>query len=319
MRLLSWNLLDFTGLHAPAEARDPRDQVAVIRSRRPAVCAVQEILGPPATAADRLAELADACGMRCELDPHRRGNPAPAHAAGTVALGVADTLCNTGLMWDPEQIEFQEGSFDSIGRARGGFWHALAVAEFLTKTGVRLRIGSWLANPFDGLARYMEIPRLGNAMERDTVDGCVLAGDFNLISAVRGPDGGFFDDDPYTDVPWYDGMDYQVLDEPGPPWRADRRAGRRLLRRAVAGWTDTAVLAGGPAVVTTGHWAADPHPPRRPDAVLVTRRLAEAGTVMVHRTLRDVRIEPADGGERVIDVRTLSDHLPVEVDFAFAT
>ncbi len=88
--------------------------------------------------------------MRCELDPHRRGNPASGHPvgmAGPVALGVADTLCNTGLMWDPEQIEFQEGTFDSIGRARGGFWHALAMAEFLTTTGMRLRVGSWLANP----------------------------------------------------------------------------------------------------------------------------------------------------------------------------
>lgn len=44
----------------------------------------------------------------------------------------------------------------------------------------------------------------------------------------------------------------------------------------------------------------------------------EAGTVLAHRTLRGVRVGLADGGERVLDARTLSDHLPIEVDFAFA-
>jgi len=61
------------------------------------------------------------------------GTSSRGHAAGSaepVALGVADSRCNTRLMWDLEQIGFQERTFDTIGRARGGFWHALAVAEF---------------------------------------------------------------------------------------------------------------------------------------------------------------------------------------------
>lgn len=66
-------------------------------------------------------------------------------------------------------------------------------------------------------------------MKRDIVDDCVLADDLNLISAAHGPNGNFFDDLSYPDVPWYDGMDYQVPEEPGPPWHADRRIGQRLL------------------------------------------------------------------------------------------
>ena len=270
----SYNVLNLFAADS-AEARQHYEMiVGVIRALDTDVLAVQEILAPDSdTAAQRLRQLADDAGLRCEV-------PGPA-AARDAALAFGGHGYHVGLMWR-DGIEPVPGSL----RRYGGrdFWHGLAV--------VTLDVGG-TADPAWRLSRVpvqpgaagrperapggRDHPARGRAartgrrrLEHRCADR-ILSADWELYEPA----------DPYAGVDWFADLIYQCqwdYDEQGRRrhW-ADRRPGDVLWS---GGLHDVAALIGADWQPTAGHHPHDVYGAhgvrRRIDAVRVTGPLAEA-------------------------------------------
>ncbi len=131
----SYNLLNLFADDSQAAREHYGNIVSVIRSLGTDVLAVQEILAPDGPAAgQRLRQLADDTGLRCEV-PGPGGRPEAALAVGGHGYQV-------GLMWR-DGIEPLPGSL----RCHGGrdFWHGLAVVT-LDVGGTLIRHGAFHAS-----------------------------------------------------------------------------------------------------------------------------------------------------------------------------
>jgi endonuclease/exonuclease/phosphatase family metal-dependent hydrolase len=305
VRFTTYNLLDLFAADT-AEARQHYETiVTVIRALDTDVLAVQEILAPDASAAaERLRELADDAGLRCEV-------PGPADAAGSPASDAAVAFgghgYHVGLMWR-DGIEPVPGSL----RCYGGrdFWHGLALVT-LDVGGPRIRHGSFHATPFSPGMRADQNVRLVAAVTRPAGEPPVLVGaDWNAECADRILTGQTWDlyepADPYAGVEWFADLIYQCqwdYDERGcRRHRADRRPGDVLW---AGGLHDVAAVTGAGWRPTTGHHPADVYGAhgvrRRIDAIRVTGPLVPA--VRAHRV------------HDTAQTRAASDHLPVTVEY----
>ena len=296
----SYNLLDLFADDSPAARQHYERVVGVIRSLDPDVLAVQEILAPDGpAAAQRLRQLADDAGLRCEV---------PGPGAGTeAALAVGGHGYHVGLMWR-DGIEPRPGSL----RGHGGrdFWHGLAVVT-LDVGGIPVRHGAFHASPFCRALRADQNERLVAAITRpaggppaligadwntECADRVLIAGRWELYEAA----------DPYAGVGWFADLIYQCqwdYDEQGRRrhW-ADRRPGDVLW---AGGLHDVAALTRAVWHPTVGHHPDDIYAAhgvrRRIDAIRVTAELAAALC-----------------GHHVTDTtqaREASDHLPVTVEY----
>jgi len=300
VQFTSYNLLDLFG-HDSAEGRRHYQAIAaVIRSLRPDVLAVQEILAPEAeVAARRLRQLADDAGLHCDV-------PGPG-GSSQAALAFGGHGYHVGLLWR-DGIEPVPGSL----RCYGGrdFWHGLALVT-LDVGGTLIRHGSFHAAPFSRGLRADQNERLVAAVTRPPAEPPVLVGaDWNTECADRIPAGPawplYEPADPYAGVDWFADLIYQCqwdYDEHGRRrhW-ADRRPGDVLW---AGGLHDVAALVGADWQPTTGHHPDDVYGAhgvrRRIDAVRVTGPLTAA--------LRAHRVHDTE------QARAASDHLPVTVEY----
>jgi endonuclease/exonuclease/phosphatase family metal-dependent hydrolase len=298
----SYNLLDLFADDSPAAREHYEMIVGVIRSLDPDVLAVQEILAPDGpTAAQRLRQLADDAGLRCEV-------PGPGPGAGRdAALAVGGHGYHVGLMWR-DGIEPVPGSL----RCHGGrdFWHGLAVVT-LDVGGTPIRHGAFHASPFCRALRADQNERLVAAITRPEGEPPALIGaDWNTECADRVPRAGRWElyepADPYAGVDWFADLIYQCqwdYDEHGrrKHW-ADRRPGDVLW---AGGLHDVAALTGADWHPTAGHHPDDVYGAhgvrRRIDGVRVTGQLADA--MCAHDVLDTAQ------------TRKASDHLPVSVEY----
>jgi hypothetical protein len=282
----SYNLLDY-GTGEPDQGDHEQRVAEVIGKLDVDVLAVQEIRhADPAVAAARFAELAEACGLRCQLD---------AASGGGVALAPATSGFHVGLLWRPG-IEPVAGRWRAYGA--GEFWHALAVADLDIGGPVPVTFAAYHADPFRPHRRFDEAYRVAGLLRGGPA---LIGADWNNIGADRRPNGDYHDPDPYPAQSWYAELIHQVRwsDDPGAPPEADRRPAE-LLRRG--GLIDAATALDAEWERTTGYWpGGNRFGPRRTDAVRVTRHLLPA--------LRGYRVERGD------TALAASDHLPVVVEF----
>ena len=292
----TYNLLNLFAADT-AEARQHYEAIAgVIAALDTDVLAVQEILAPdPGTAAQRLRQLADDAGMRCEV------------SGSDTAVAFGGHGYHVGLMWR-DGIEAIPGSL----RCYGGrdFWHGLALVT-LDVGGTRIRHGAFHATPFGRGMRADQNERLVAAVTRPAGEPPVLVGaDWNTECADRVLAGQawrlYEPADPYANVDWFADLIYQCQ------WDYDER-GRR--RHWADRWPGDVLWAGGlhdAAAVTGARWQATAghHPDdvcgahgvrRRIDAIRVTGALVPA---MCAHHVHDTA--PA---------RAASDHLPVTVEY----
>ena len=157
----TYNLLNLFAAGTAEAQQHYETIVAVIRALDTDVLAVQEILAPdPGTAAQRLRQLADDAGMRCEVP------------GADTAVAFGGHGYHVGLMWR-EGIEPVPGSL----RCYGGrdFWHGLALVT-LDMGGTRIRHGSFHATPFSPGLRADQNVRLVAAVTRPAGEPPVLVG-----------------------------------------------------------------------------------------------------------------------------------------------
>jgi endonuclease/exonuclease/phosphatase family metal-dependent hydrolase len=211
----TYNLLNLFADDSQAAREHYETIVGVIRSLDTDVLSVQEILaadGP--TAAQRLRQLADDTGLRCEVPGSDAGPEA--------ALAVGGHGYHVGLMWR-DGIEPVPGSL----RCRGGsfFWHGLAVVT-LDVGGVAIRHGAFHATPFGRALRADQNERLVAAITRPDGEPPALVGaDWNTECADRTWSGQSWElyepADPYAGVDWFADLIYQCQ------WDYDERGRRR--------------------------------------------------------------------------------------------
>src|SRR6266699_3468111 len=147
----TYNLLNLFAAGTAEAQQHYETIVAVIRALDTDVLAVQEILAPdPGTAAQRLRQLADDAGMRCEVP------------GADTAVAFGSHGYHVGLMWR-DGIEAIPGSL----RCYGGrdFWHGLALVT-LDVGGTRIRHGAFHATPFGRGMRADQNERLVAAVTR---------------------------------------------------------------------------------------------------------------------------------------------------------
>jgi endonuclease/exonuclease/phosphatase family metal-dependent hydrolase len=296
----TYNLLNLFADDSPAAREHYETIVGVIRSFDTDVLAVQEVLAADRqTAVQRLRQLADDAGMRCEV-PGLAGS-------GEAALAVGGHGYHVGLMWR-DGIEPVPGSL----RSRGGryFWHGLAVVT-LDVGGTLIRHGAFHATPFGRALRADQNEHLVAAITRpDGQPPALVGADWNTECADRIGSGETWElyepADPYTGIGWFPDLIYQCewdYDEHGRRrhW-ADRRPGDVLW---AGGLHDAAALTGADWHPTTGHHPDDVYGlhgvRRRIDGVRVTGSLA--GAMRAHYVLDTEQ------------TRKASDHLPVTVEY----
>ena len=300
--------------------------VGVIRSLDPDVLAVQEILAPDErTAGQRLRQLADDTGLRCEVagssgsggsgsggsGPGSSGpgssGPGSSGPGSGAALAVGGHGYQVGLMWR-DGIEPLPGSLRTLGGR--DFWHGMAVVT-LDVGGTLIRHGAFHASPFCRALRADQNERLVAAITRPEGEPPALVGaDWNTECADRIAVDGRWElyepADPYAGVDWFADLIYQCqwdYDEHGQRrhW-ADRRPGDVLW---AGGLHDAAALIGAGWQPTVGHHPDDVYAAhgvrRRIDGVRVTAPLADA--VRAHYVLDTAQAAVA------------SDHLPVTVEY----
>ena len=310
--------------------------VGVIRSLDPDVLAVQEILAPDGpTAGQRLRQLADDTGLRCEVaggsgsggsgsgssgsgssgcgssrpGSSRPGSSGPGSSGpgSGAALAVGGHGHQVGLMWR-DGIEPLPGSLRTLGGR--DFWHGMAMVT-LDVGGTLIRHGAFHASPFCRALRADQNERLVAAITRPEGEPPALVGaDWNTECADRIPVEGRWElyepADPYAGVDWFADLIYQCqwdYDEHGQRrhW-ADRRPGDVLW---AGGLHDAAALIGADWQPTVGHHPDDVYAAhgvrRRIDGVRVTAPLADA--VRAHYVLDTAQAAVA------------SDHLPVTVEY----
>jgi endonuclease/exonuclease/phosphatase family metal-dependent hydrolase len=296
----SYNLYNLFADDSPTAREHYRTIVSVIGSLDTDVLAVQEILAPDgAVAGQRLRQLADDTGLRCEV-------PGPG-GAPDAALAVGGHGYQVGLMWR-DGIEPLPGSL----RGYGGrdFWHGLAVVT-LDVGGTLIRHGAFHASPFCRALRADQNERLVAAITRPAGAPPALVGaDWNTECADRIASEGSWDlyepADPYAGVDWFADLIYQCewdYDEHGRRrhW-ADRRPGDVLW---AGGLHDVAALIGAGWRPTVGHHPDDVYAAhgvrRRIDGIRVTGQLTDA--MSAHYVL--------DSPQSI----AASDHLPVTVEY----
>jgi hypothetical protein len=281
----TYNLLDY-GNGAPDNAREQR-LAEVIGKLDVDVLAVQEVLNAdPDQAARRLTELADACGLSCQIG---------GGVGEQVALAPAASGFHVGLLWRPG-IEPVPGSWRAFGA--GDFWHALATLALDVGGPTPVTFAAYHADPFRPHRRFDEAFRVATLLRGQPG---LIGGDWNNIGADRKADGSYYDVDPYRGQPWYDELIHQIRwsDDSDDPPEADRRA-TELLRRS--GLIDAAAMLEAEWAPTTGYWpGGNRFGPRRTDAIRVTRHLLPA-----LKAYRVARTETA---------LATSDHLPALVEF----
>ena len=294
--------------------------VGVIRSVDPDVLAVQEILAPDGrTAGQRLRQLADDTGLRCEVAGGSGSGGSGSGGSGSgelgpgsgAALAVGGHGYQVGLMWR-DGIEPLPGSLRTLGGR--DFWHGMAMVT-LDVGGTLIRHGAFHASPFCRAQRADQNERLVAAITRPEGEPPALVGaDWNTECADRIPVEGRWElyepADPYAGVDWFADLIYQCqwdYDERGQRrhW-ADRRPGDVLW---AGGLHDAAALIGCRLAAHGGSspgrrlcraWRAAAHQ-RRPGDRAARRRGARAlraGHRAGHRGLRS----PAGDG-RVPAVR----------------
>ncbi|MEV0188364.1 endonuclease/exonuclease/phosphatase family protein [Kitasatospora purpeofusca] len=255
-----------------------RARVAAVRELAPDILTVQEILVDEVpdlrdwerAAAEVVRRLAADCGLVADLP---RG--------GTAGVATAASLHRpwyTAVLWNPEAVAAVPNGFQSYGAP--DFWHALTTVRLDVGASEPLLVASYHGDPFRPDFRATEALRLKGLLRR--TGGAkvgLVAGDFNSVSASTGPDGGFYDAEPYTGQD-HDDLEYQcVPGTVGSTNVADRRPTEALLRRGFT--VDAAAHLGVPWQPTVGYWAdgdGDPDPwgARRIDLVLVTRPVVPA-------------------------------------------
>jgi endonuclease/exonuclease/phosphatase family metal-dependent hydrolase len=295
-----WNLFEDDS----QSGREHYELVAAsIRALDTDVLAVQEIRAPDEpTARERLRQLAEDVGMRCEVPDLRDEAVLPA-----LAVGPHGYHC--GLMWR-EGIEPVPGSLRSHGA--GYFWHSLARLT-LRVGGVPVRHASHHATPFGRRQRADQNELLAAlAINQPRGMPTLVGADWNTECAdrVRDEDSGewrlYESGDPYAAAEWFDQMIHQCewgYDERGlRRARVDRGPGDVLW---AGGLSDAAAVLNAPWQATAGHHPTDPFGAhgvrRRIDAVRVTRPVLGA--------LRAHHVEDTDLTRRA------SDHLPVTVEY----
>ena len=305
MFFTSYNLFNLFADDSSAAREHYQAIVGVIRSLDPDVLAVQEILasdGP--TAAQRLRQLADDTGLRCDVPSAGAGGSGGGSGA---AVAVGGHGYQVGLMWR-DGIEPLPGSLRCVGGR--DFWHGLAVVT-LDVGGTLIRHGAFHASPFCRALRADQNERLVAAITRPEGEPPALVGaDWNTECADRILLEGRWElyepADPYAGVEWFADLIYQCqwdYDERGQRrhW-ADRRPGDVLW---AGGLHDAAALIDADWHPTVGHHPADVYARhgvrRRIDGVRVTASLADA--VRAHYVLDSAQAAMA------------SDHLPVTVEY----
>jgi hypothetical protein len=322
----SYNLYNLFADDSQAASEHYQAIVGVIRSLDPDVLAVQEILAPDGpTAGQRLRQLADDAGLRCEVagssgsggfgsgGPGSGGSGSGGSGSGgsgagsRAAVAVGGHGYQVGLMWR-DGIEPLPGSLRTLGGR--DFWHGLAVVT-LDVGGTLIRHGAFHASPFCRALRADQNERLVAAITRpEGTPPALIAADWNTECADRIPvEGGwelYEPADPYAGVDWFADLIYQCqwdYDERGQRrhW-ADRRPGDVLW---AGGLHDAAALIGADWQPTVGHHSDDVYAAhgvrRRIDGVRVTAPLADA--VRAHYVLDTAQAAVA------------SDHLPVTVEY----
>src|SRR5208282_4789098 len=176
----SYNLFNLFADDSSAAREHYQAIVGVIRSLDPDVLAVQEILasdGP--TAAQRLRQLADDTGLRCDVPSAGAGGSGGGSGA---AVAVGGHGYQVGLMWR-DGIEPLPGSLRCVGGR--DFWHGLAVVT-LDVGGTLIRHGAFHASPFCRALRADQNERLVAAITRPEGEPPALVGaDWNTECADR--------------------------------------------------------------------------------------------------------------------------------------
>lgn len=318
VRFCTYNLLDYgtdpgraalvhevvTGIRRDAEAAG--DQL---------VLAVQEIIAPDPVdegdpdkawlAARRLAELAEATGLRHE------------HAPGKPALALGNHRFHTALLWADGLTP--AGGFHAMSGAN--CWHSYLLLNLDVGAPAPVKHASFHATPFGRNRRVDEAERILASMTRpDDRPPGLVGGDWNSVSADRVRrvlrdevyrEGlVLYDEDPYRHQPgrpgkpwfnvaWHPDFVYQcefaTSDEGALSWHADLRPGDVLFH---GGLRDTAAALDVSPEPTVGHWPVnDPYGYRRIDTIRVTPEIIPA--LNDHQVISTVTAKSA------------SDHLPV--------
>lgn len=302
VRFTTYNLLDVGWQQSE---RDRWSQVAAVIADLDAdVVAVQEVRTEPGGHDAMVRWLAAECGMRCELPD------------GSVAVEPGSAGFGVALLWSDRVRPVP----DRVRRVR--LFHGLIVADFHVPTTddgdeqVVVAHAAVHGPPFGRNARVDEAERVAGVLTRWGTAAVVVGGDWNGVGADHGRDGRFYDHDPYAEMrEWLPDLIYQtdrVHDDRGRlvSWSANRDAALTLRDGGLvdaAAALDRVMPAGLEWQATTGHWAGDPFPPRRIDAARTTAAMVPAlRAVAVHRV-------PGRSG---VDPTTVSDHLPVILDYA---
>ncbi|MBF6063506.1 hypothetical protein IU500_18645 [Nocardia terpenica] len=307
--MMSYNLCDY----GKQQARRPPIH-DVIRAAAPDVLAIQEIWADGTTRGPRarqlVRELADATGLCCQMPD------------GQVTVAVGSRTHHVAVLWRPGLDPVRWNSWNTP------LWHAMGSVVLDIGDNTLVTHASFHATPFGRAQRTCEIEQVVATMTRPPgTPGGFVGADWNCVLAdmrllrvdpmaptpypedertryIR------YDHDPFLRPPtgsftppqWsaefihqcqWESRDHYLPHERQHRWWADRSAGEVLA----AGLPDTAVLVDHPWTATTGHGPDDPYPPRRFDAIRVTRDRA-----------------PAVCGFEVISSPTAldaSDHLPV--------
>lgn len=196
MFFTSYNVYNLFADNSRAAREHYQAIVGVIRSLDPDVLAVQEILAPDErTAGQRLRQLADDTGLRCEVaassgsggsgsggsGPGSSG-PGSSGPGSGAALAVGGHGYQVGLMWR-DGIEPLPGSLRTLGGR--DFWHGMAVVT-LDVGGTLIRHGAFHASPFCRALRADQNERLVAAITRPEGEPPALVGaDWNTECADR--------------------------------------------------------------------------------------------------------------------------------------
>ncbi|QWF85866.1 endonuclease/exonuclease/phosphatase family protein [Amycolatopsis sp. CA-230715] len=310
VRVVTANLhnLFLDGGEAELDTPRRRAQVALLRSLKPHVLAVQEIVAADADprtktelAGRRLRLLGEALGMQC------------ATASGVPTIAVGNQEYHTALLWSGGISPVEGGWFAISGT---NFFHSLALLSLDVGSKTPVVHGSAHLSWTGRERRSDEGERLLAAMTRPAGHPpTLIAGDHNSVSAARispprepgspwyGP---YFDPD-LDQARWRPGLDSYCSVSLDPTtgtksWSADRRPTEHL---ALAGMLDAAVVCGADPTPTVGHWPGSEHPLARFDQVWTTPDLGPA--LSNYETVAEPRVVDDD----VLDPKRLADHLAV--------